>query len=78
MDNFREWVSDNLRYILLGLAVIVLAVALFFGIRFLTSAVGDKDADAGKNTEQNSDAGEDTETTTPTPRGHSSLKAIRM
>lgn len=74
MDNFREWVSDNLRYILLGLAVIVLAVALFFGIRFLTSAVGDRDADAGKNTEQNSDAGEDTETTTPTPEPENTLE----
>ena len=30
MDNFREWLSDNLRYILLGLAIIlVLGIAIF-------------------------------------------------
>ncbi len=33
LDNFREWLSDNLRYILLGLAILVVLVVLFFGIR---------------------------------------------
>ena len=36
LDNFREWLSDNLRYILLGLAILVVLVVLFFGIRALT------------------------------------------
>ena len=40
MDDFREWVSDNLRYMLLGLAIIIMLVLLFFGIRFLTSVFG--------------------------------------
>ncbi len=35
MDNFREWLSDNLRYILLLLAILAVALLAFFGIRFL-------------------------------------------
>ncbi len=73
MDNFREWVSDNLRYILLGLAVIVLAVVLFFGIRFLTSAIGDKDDKNAQKTEQDSDKGDDAEAT-PTPEAGNTLE----
>lgn len=73
MDNFREWVSDNLRYILLGLAVIVLAVVLFFGIRFLTSAIGDKDDKNAQKTEQDSDKGDDAEAT-PTPEAGDTLE----
>lgn len=41
MDNFREWLSDNLRYILLGLGIIVVLVVLFFGVRFLSSVFAD-------------------------------------
>ncbi len=29
LDNFREWLSDNLRYILLGLAILVVLLVLF-------------------------------------------------
>ncbi len=36
LDNFREWLSDNLRYILLGLAGILLLVIAFFAIRLVT------------------------------------------
>lgn len=68
MDNFREWLSDNLRYILLGLAVILLAVALFFGIRFLSSAIGDKDEKPDKNTEQENNKDDEAE---PTPEAES-------
>lgn len=42
MDNFREWVSDNLRYILLGGGVLILAVVLFFGVRAITGQGKDK------------------------------------
>ena len=35
MNNFREWLSDNLRYILLLLAILAVALLAFFGIRFL-------------------------------------------
>ncbi|MBE5996233.1 MAG: hypothetical protein E7240_02620 [Lachnospiraceae bacterium] len=37
MNNFREWLSDNLRYILLLLAILAVALLAFFGIRFLRS-----------------------------------------
>ncbi|HIR77264.1 MAG TPA: SH3 domain-containing protein [Candidatus Choladousia intestinipullorum] len=37
LDNFREWVSDNLRYILLGLAGILLLVIAFFAVRLISS-----------------------------------------
>ena len=33
---FREWVSDNLRYILLILAILAVAVLAFFGIRYIS------------------------------------------
>lgn len=35
MDNIREWISDNLRYILLGLALILVIVLAVFGIRMI-------------------------------------------
>ena len=37
MDDFREWLSDNLRYIMLGLGIVLVLAILFFGIRFLTN-----------------------------------------
>ena len=55
MDDFREWLSDNLRYILLGLAIIAVLLVLFFGIRFLTSAFGDDSKKDQKVTEQQKD-----------------------
>ena len=33
MDNFREWLSDNLRYFMLGGAILVIVAVLFFGVR---------------------------------------------
>lgn len=35
MDDFREWLSDNLRYILLGLGVILILVIAFFAVRLV-------------------------------------------
>lgn len=40
LNDFREWLSDNLRYILLGLAVILILVIAYFAIRFV-SGIGD-------------------------------------
>lgn len=37
LDNFREWLSDNLRYILLGIAGILLIVIAFFAVRLVAS-----------------------------------------
>ncbi|MEE3419813.1 MAG: SH3 domain-containing protein [Lachnospiraceae bacterium] len=36
MDKFREWLSDNLRYILLILVILAALVGIFFGVRALT------------------------------------------
>lgn len=44
MDNFREWVSDNLRYILLGGGILIVAVVLFFAVRAATGPGKDKAA----------------------------------
>lgn len=33
MNNFREWLSDNLRYIMLICGILVVLVAAFFGVR---------------------------------------------
>ena len=43
MDNFREWVSDNLRYILLGLAIVLVLVIAIFAARLIKNAVGGKE-----------------------------------
>lgn len=43
LDNFREWLSDNLRYILLGLAILVVLIVLFFGIRAITGLTTSKE-----------------------------------
>ena len=39
LDDFREWLSDNLRYILLGLAAILILVIAFFAVK-LISGIG--------------------------------------
>ena len=36
LDDFREWLSDNLRYILLGLAVLLVLIILFCVVRLAT------------------------------------------
>lgn len=40
MDNFREWLSDNLRYIMLIAGILVVLIGLFFGVRAITNHVG--------------------------------------
>lgn len=39
--NFREWLSDNLRYIILGLAIILILVAVGFAIVFIKGVQGE-------------------------------------
>lgn len=41
MDNFREWLSDNLRYILLGLAIILVLVVAIFAAKLINGIVGE-------------------------------------
>ena len=36
MDDFREWLSDNLRYFMLGGGILLVVLVLFFGIRACT------------------------------------------
>ena len=40
VNTIREWISDNLRYILLLLAILAVALAAFFAIRFLRGRNG--------------------------------------
>lgn len=55
MDNFREWLSDNLRYIILGAGILVILTGLFFGIRAVSgimkgdSTVQNQQQDDGNN-----------------------------
>ena len=41
MDTIREWISDNLRYILLGVALVLILVLAVFGVRAV-SRLGSK------------------------------------
>lgn len=59
MDDFREWLSDNLRYILLGLGILVAVVLLILGIRWVSSFVS-KD-DGQKKTAQKTEQQKETE-----------------
>lgn len=71
MDNFREWLSDNLRYILLGVVIILVLLLLFFGVRFLSAKFGDVKPEENQNTEQqadqNKEQGEDVNQAEPAP-----------
>ena len=40
LDDFREWLSDNLRYILLGLAIILILIIAFCVVRLVTGTSG--------------------------------------
>lgn len=54
MDDFREWLSDHLRYILLGLGVILILVIAFFAVRLVTGLGSTK---KNKETEAVTEAG---------------------
>lgn len=45
LDDFREWLSDNLRYILLGLAGILILVIAFFAIRLISGLGSPKETE---------------------------------
>ena len=51
LDDIREWISDNLRYILLGLAVLLVLIILFCVIR-LASGGSKKKADTAPPAQQ--------------------------
>jgi hypothetical protein len=57
LDDFREWLSDNLRYILLGVAGILVLLILFLAVRLFTggSSSKQKETEAQQTTELNSE-----------------------
>ena len=46
MNQFREWLSDNLRYILLILGVLAILLGLFFGVRAISRKVAGTDTES--------------------------------
>ena len=63
MDDFREWLSDNLRYFMLGGGILLIVLILFFGIRACTgkndsgSGPVTTNTDNSQNTDGNSGSG---------------------
>lgn len=58
LNDFKEWLSDNLRYILLGLAVILVIVLAVFAVKFIG---GRTQSDKPKESESQSQAVVETE-----------------
>ncbi len=56
MDNFREWLSDNLRYFMLGGVILIIVAVLFFGIRACVGS-GKGTSDEDQNTVQDNSQG---------------------
>lgn len=71
MDNLREWLSDNLRYIILILGIIVMLLLIFFGIRAVSGIIkgdGEANTEQENNTSQSgSDIVAESETPAETP-----------
>lgn len=61
MDDFREWLSDNLRYILLGLGVVLILVIAFFAVRLVTGIGSPKEKETEITTEAVTENSEDKE-----------------
>lgn len=49
LDDFREWLSDNLRYFMLGGAILLIVAVLFFGIR---ACIGTKKGNSESDEQQ--------------------------
>ena len=52
MDDFREWLSDNLRYFMLGGAILIIVAVLFFGIRACSGSNKGNSGDGQKTTSE--------------------------
>lgn len=63
MDNLREWISDNLRYILLGAGILAAAILVFLVIRIFAGGGNSGKTESGNqtNTESGNQAGESDE-----------------
>ena len=53
LDDFREWLSDNLRYFMLGGAILIIVVVLFFSIRACSGSNKGNSGDGQKTTSEN-------------------------
>jgi hypothetical protein len=74
MDNFREWLSDNLRYILLGIAVCLVVVIVVCIVRLVGGSSGDSKKTDAKAVEQVTEASQNTAASSTAPEASSSLK----
>lgn len=63
---FWEWLSDNLRYILLILVIAAVAAAVIFGVRVISENMGGGDSVSSSQTGGNTE-NDDTPESTPTP-----------
>lgn len=77
MDNFREWLSDNLRYFLLGFAILAVVIIAAIGIRIYQRVEGSaqKPTDNVRvESETSSAAGGDSQGTRRLPRQRNSQR----
>lgn len=65
MDNFREWLSDNLRYIMLIGGILILLLLIFFGIRAVSGVIHNSDDAKEEQMEAGAESGTPTPTETP-------------
>ena len=61
MGDFKEWLSDNLRYFLVGVVVILIIGGSILGLKIYSSAVNGKDEPAliQKNTQAQTESKEE-------------------
>ena len=52
LDDFREWLSDNLRYFMLGGVILIIVVVLFCGIRACSGSNKGNSGDEQKTTSE--------------------------
>src|SRR3712207_6784502 len=65
VNDFREWLSDNLRYFMLGGGIILLALLIFFGVRIISGLSKEESIDkrgvATENTQKKEEATKEVE-----------------
>lgn len=74
MDNFREWLSDNLRYILLGIAVCLVVVIVVCVVRLVGGSSKDSNKTDAQAVEQVTEASQNTAAASTAPDASASLK----
>ena len=68
MKEFKEWLSDNLRYFMLGLAVIILLVLIFLGFRLIKNITSEPAAKTGREKETSKETESETQQETKTEK----------